>query len=121
MNPAPLRLLTLEEAAPALHETVTVSTLRAAIRDGRLPRRKIGRRYYLTPAELEEFCTCLAPASPPASTTAPTNASGSSAMAPARSGQAMAMASVARLKKLSGNTSRAASRPPAAVLPIRDN
>jgi hypothetical protein len=60
-------LMTLEEAAPAVHETITVSTLRAAIRDGRLPRRKIGRRYYVTPAELEELCTCLASASPPAS------------------------------------------------------
>ena len=52
------RLLTLEQAALFLHETITVSALRAAIRDGRLRKRRIGRRYYLTPSEIKDFLRC---------------------------------------------------------------
>jgi hypothetical protein len=112
-------LLTLEEAAAALHETITVSALRAAIRDGRLPKRKLGRRYYLTPSEIEDFPRCLAHANPPVSTSEPTKSSGSSMTAPARSGRDMASASVARLKERLLATSQIASLPPAAVLPLR--
>lgn len=113
------RLMTLEDAAAALHETVTVSSLRAAIREGRLPRRKLGRRYYVTSPEIEDFLRCLAHASLPASTSAPMNSNGSSGTESASSGRDMALASVERLKMRSRDTSRAASRPSGAVLPIR--
>jgi hypothetical protein len=103
----------------AMHETITVKTLRAAIRDGRLPRRKIGRRLYLTAAEIEGFCQCHGHASPPASTTGPTRSNGSFATAPCSGGQAMALRSVEKLKQHSRTTSPAGSRPPAEVRQIR--
>ena len=121
MAPRPaltVQLLTLEEAAAALHATISVSTLRAALRDGRLPRRKIGRRYFVTPAEIEEFLACPAPESLPGSTTARTSGSGSSAMAPGWSGQAAALASVKRLRALSANTSDPDLSPLGEVLPL---
>jgi hypothetical protein len=113
-------LLTLDEAAAILHPTIKASTLRAAIRDRRLPRRKIGRRYYLTAFDIKDLVgTCPGPGSPPVSTIEQTNTNGSSATATGRSGRDMALASVERLKRSSRNTSPAASRPSATVLPIR--
>lgn len=95
---APPPLLTIEEAARALHATVTVSAIRAMIRDGRLAARRIGRRYYVPATEIERLTRCPAPESRPASTSAPTPATGSSATDPAPSGRALALASAMRLK-----------------------
>lgn len=93
-------LLTVEQAAETLHETVTVASVRRAIRSGALPARKIGKRWYVTPEALERFASCPDRASPPASTSAPTPASGSFATGRSPSAQALAMASVHRLKQL---------------------
>lgn len=112
------RLLTVEQAAAELHETVTVATIRGAIRSGRLAATKIGRRYYVTDRDLEAFI-CRAAESLPVSTSEKMNGSGSSVTEPARCGRDMALASVERLKRRSGATSQAASLPPGEVLPIR--
>lgn len=98
------RLLTIEEAANAMHETITVSTLRAAIRGGRLPARKIGRRFYLTEGEIEGFIQCQGAESPPGSTTEPMRGNGSSETVAFNDGQGAALASVERLKRRSQNT-----------------
>ena len=112
-------LLTLEEAARVMHETITVSTLRAAIRAGRLPPRKIGRRYYLTEADIQGFIQCQGVESPPASITEPMRANGSSETAQSSGGQGIALASVERLKRRCRNTSPSESSPTAEVRQIR--
>ena len=65
-------LLTVEEAAARIHPTFAVSTVRAAIRSGDLLAKRIGKRYFITEAELERFITCPSTARPPASTSGPT-------------------------------------------------
>lgn len=52
-------LLTVEEAAAALHATVTVAAIRAAIREGRLAATRIGKRYYV------EAALCIKRTKPP--------------------------------------------------------
>lgn len=50
------RLMTLAEAAAELHETITINTLRRAIREKRLPASKYGtNRYYVKPEDIEEY------------------------------------------------------------------
>ena len=110
-------LLTLEDAAARLPATITVKTLRGLIAAGRLPRRKIGRFLYLTPADLWSLARCPESDSPPASTNVPTPASGSSETAPSPGGQATALASAQALRRLCKPTSQAA-RPPAPVVPL---
>lgn len=104
MSPA---LLTVEEAAAALHSTVTVAAIRAAIRAGRLTATKIGRRYYLDEKALRRFAgACHAPASRPASGSAQTMAHGSSSTAASTIGQAIAEKAAADLLRMrSGTTS----------------
>lgn len=108
-------LLTLEDAAERLPGPITVRTLRGLIKSGRLPRRPIGARLYLTPADLWSLVQCPAPASPPASTSETTKDNGSSATAPSCGGQDAAMATARALSALSKPTSRAARRPSEAV------
>ena len=116
------RVMTLAEAAGTLHETITVNTLRRAVRDGRLRANKLGTpRYYVTPEALEEFVKCPADASPRASTSATMNNNGSSEMAPLRSGLDMAMSSMERLKARSGDTSKQKRFQQGQALPIREN
>lgn len=110
-------LMTLEEAAESLHATVTVSALRAAVREGRLPRRKLGRRYYLYPGDLE-ILLCQ-DESQPDSTSDATKASGSSETERDRSGLDMVTASLNKLKAHSVNTSRSNRRQSATVQHIR--
>jgi excisionase family DNA binding protein len=104
-------LLTVEEAAAALHATVTVACIRAAIRNGRLPAARIGRRYYVTRDALRRFARCPSPANPQDSTSVPTAANGSSATATRPYGQALAeTAAAALLKTPCGTTSVVARR-----------
>jgi hypothetical protein len=112
------RLYTLKEASQMTNDTITVRVFRAAIHDGRLPWRKIGKYFYLTLAEIERFM-CPDPASPPGSTSGGTKSNSSSATVTSKSGQAMALSAAARLKRHSRTTSPAASRPPGEVQPIR--
>lgn len=62
-----IALMTVEEAATALHSKVKVSAIRQAIRDGRLDATRIGKRYFVTPEALRRFARCPVPASRPAS------------------------------------------------------
>lgn len=112
------RLLTVQEAAAALHRTVTVAAIRKAIHAGLLPASRIGKRYYVMEQELEAFA-CRALANPPASTSEKTNSNGSSVTETTRFGRDMAVASIERLKMRSSDTARAESRPSGEVLPIR--
>ncbi|BAE52448.1 hypothetical protein amb3644 [Paramagnetospirillum magneticum AMB-1] len=65
------RLYTLDEAAAQIHASVKAAALRAAIADGRLAARKIGRTLLIAGedlnAYLEECRTCPAPAKAPGS------------------------------------------------------
>lgn len=85
-------LLTVEEIAAEVHETMKVSTVRKAIRDKHLKAEKRGRRYYATREDVRKWMTCPVPKSPPASTNAPTPANGSSGMEAKCSAQARAEA-----------------------------
>lgn len=114
-------LLTFEEAAERLHSAVTVSALRRARVEGKLWAKKIGKRYFTTWSAVLEFLECPDTDSLPASTTAATSGNGSSGMAASRSGQGMALASVARLKQHSRNTLQLENRPTAEVRHIRGN
>ncbi|MFO1209720.1 MAG: helix-turn-helix domain-containing protein [Amaricoccus sp.] len=103
-------LLTVEEAAAAIHATVKVTAIYRAIREGRLTASRIGKRFYVSESDLRRFTKCRAPASPPAS--------GKEAMAPGSSstpvvsiGQAAAeKAADDLLNSLSETTSRPARR-----------
>lgn len=121
MGDAAFALLTFEEAAEQLHSAVTVSALRRARVEGKLWAKKIGKRYFTTWAAIEEFLECPDTDSLPASTTAATSGNGSSETAAPRSGQGMALASVARLKQHSRNISQPENRPSAEVRHIRGN
>ena len=90
MRDALPRLLTLDEAAAALHATVTPGALRAAIAAGQLAGRRIGRRFYVSEIALQEFVRCPAPANPPASFGIQETANGSFTMARSGSGRAAA-------------------------------
>lgn len=95
---SPTRLYTLTEAAAHLHETVSVSTLRKLVREGRLTATRIGKRYYVTDADLESMQErCRASASPRASTGAPQPEFGSSATETWSGGRDAALASLRRL------------------------
>lgn len=59
-------LLTVEQSAAYLHGTVSVKAVRAMIRSGELPARKIGRRWYVNVLDLEKS-VCPEPVSRPAS------------------------------------------------------
>jgi len=112
------RLLTIEEAAAALHATVTVSAVRSAIREGRLTAKRIGKRYYIAECDLRRFAQCPAPASPPASgneTTAP----GSSSTTAASIGQAIAEKAADDLLKMRSATTSSRARRSAAARPSR--
>ncbi|PJN96468.1 hypothetical protein CNY89_02390 [Amaricoccus sp. HAR-UPW-R2A-40] len=93
-------LLTVEEAAAALHETVKVAAIRAAIREGRLTATKIGRRYYVDERVLRRFAACPDRASRPASGSAPTTEPGSSSTGASSIGQAIAEKAAAELLKM---------------------
>lgn len=92
-------LLTVEEAAAALHATVTVAAIRAAIREGRLAATRIGKRYYVEERVLRRFA-CHAPESRPASGAAPAMAPGSSLTGASSIGQAIAERAAADLLKM---------------------
>lgn len=99
------RLLTVEEAAAALHAMVTIAAVRAAIRDKRLRATKIGRRYFVAIPDLERFARCRDRANPPASGKEG-QANGSFSMPVPSTGQAIAeKAADDLLKTLSGTTS----------------
>jgi excisionase family DNA binding protein len=93
-------LLTVEEAAAALHATVTVSAIRAAIREGRLAATRIGKRYYVEERVLRRFAACPDRASRPASGAAPAMAPGSSSTGASSIGQAIAERAAADLLKM---------------------
>ena len=80
-------LLTVEEAAQRIHQTVRPNTIRAAIHRGQISAMKIGRRYYISEIEIERFIQCQDIANPPAFTNAKTTALGSSSTAENRYGQ----------------------------------
>lgn len=65
------RLYTLEEAAARIHTSVKPAALRAAVNEGRLVARKVGRTLLIGEADLraylEECRTCPVPAKDPAS------------------------------------------------------
>ena len=104
-------LMTVEEAAAALHATVTVAAIRAAIREKRLAAVRLGRRYYISEKDLRRFASCPAPASPRVSGGAKT-AHGSSSTVGGSTGQATAeRAAEDLLKMLSATTSQPGSRP----------
>ncbi len=110
-------MMTVEEAAAAIHEKVKQSTVRRAIREGRLDAKKLFGRYCVTPEALERFVKCPEKRSRPDSGSAETTR-GSSSSEAVSTGQAMAMKSASRLKNISRGGSRAA-RPAASVQPIR--
>jgi excisionase family DNA binding protein len=113
------RLLTVEEAAKALHATVKVSAIRAAIREGRLASVRIGRRYYVTPEALRRFAKCRVVESRPACGVDPTPETGSSSTEAASTGRALAEQAARMLRaRRSPPTSSGASRP-ASALPSR--
>lgn len=114
-----IALLTFKEAAAHLHDKVTESALHAARKAGDLWAKKIGKRYFTTHAALMEYLQCPDTESPPASTGEPMKNNGSSVTAASRSGQDMALASVARLKQRSHITSQVESRPNAEARHIR--
>lgn len=114
-------LLTIKEAAELLHHSVTKSALHAARRSGELWAKKIGKRYFTTRPALMEYLQCPDTESQPASTGALMNDNGSFGTAAPKSGQDMALASVARLKQRSLNTSQAESRQTAEVRHFRGN
>ncbi|KQB12441.1 hypothetical protein AP071_06490 [Rhodobacter capsulatus] len=114
-------LMTFEEAADFLHSGVSVSALRKARREGSLWATQIGKRFYTTRHALREYLQCQGTNNRPASTSDTMNASGSFATAAPKSGQDMALSSVAKLKQLSRNTSPASRSSGGMVLPIRGN
>ncbi|MEM7211371.1 MAG: helix-turn-helix domain-containing protein [Pseudomonadota bacterium] len=99
-----LSILTVEDAADA-HPALTKAMIRGGIQRGELRATKRGRRYWIAPEALEEWL-CPESGSQPVSIKDQTPASGSSETEPSAGGQATAMASIARLKKRSGNTSK---------------
>lgn len=97
-------LLTVEEAAARLNGIVSLKYIREAILKKRLAAVKHGRRYFITPAELERFAACPDRASRRASGDAPQLTSGSSSIAispVASAGQALAEQAVRRLRSRS--------------------
>ncbi|KEP68539.1 hypothetical protein DL1_11330 [Thioclava dalianensis] len=120
-HPDNLEMMTLAEAAAKVHSSVTVNTLRKARRDGRLWAVKVGRNYLTNRQAIEEFLQCPDNESPRASTSERMRGNGSSETETGCSGQALALASVERLKRHSLTTSPADSRKRGAVLPIRAN
>lgn len=116
------RLMTLEEAADTLHDTITVNTLRRAVREDRLRAAKYGtRRYYVTPEDLEDFVKCPASESPRASTSGLMKSNGSSGTETFRSGQDILKGSIERLKTRSPSTSPQKPCPNGQVRHIREN
>ncbi|PCH75196.1 MAG: hypothetical protein COC12_01585 [Rhodobacteraceae bacterium] len=100
MKPAAM-LMTVEEFASSLHETVTTRTVRTLIHQGKINAVKLGKRYYLTHEELERFAsTCPANASQPDSFKEKTMARGLSSTEAGKSGQATVMDFVAKQKML---------------------
>jgi len=94
----PSRLMTVEEAARAIHDTVRPGYIRAAIRDGRLTAVQHGKRYYVEEADLRRFAKCPDRASRPASGSE-RMASGSSSMGESISGQVLAVTAADQLLK----------------------
>lgn len=112
-------LMTFEEAAGFLHSGVSVSTLRKARRDGRLWATKIGNRFYTHKQALGDYLQCQGTDNRPASTLEATNVNGLSATATLRSGQDVALNSVAKLKRLSQATSQTNRLNGGKAVPIR--
>ena len=107
MREADEPLMTVEEAAAAIHASISPSYIRAAIRDGRLPAVRHGKRYFVRPDDLRRFARCPDRGSRPASGSAETDR-GSSSTAAATTGQALAeTAAELLLKPRSRNTSPA--------------
>lgn len=115
------KLLTIAEAAALLNDAVTESALHKARREGKLWAKKIGKPFFTSQAALMEFLECPDTANRPGSISETTSGNGSSETAPPKNGQAIAAASVKRLKTHSLNTSQAADRKSASVLRIRGN
>jgi len=93
-----LNLLTVKEAAEALHQRVPVSAIYRAINDGRLHATKIGRFYYISYDTLERFIECPDQKNQPDSGSAATMGRGSSSTKDAKSGLASVMDFVNRQK-----------------------
>ncbi|HEY0920617.1 hypothetical protein [Devosia sp.] len=114
--------LTLKEAcALFFRNTLKPDTLRAERGRGNLQIMRIGKRDYVTPAAIRGMMNkkCHNGENPPASTSTPPSASGSSETERTRSAQDAARVSAEKLKKLSKSTSRANSNQPSAkVLPL---
>lgn len=104
-------LLTVEEVAAALHNTVTISAVRDLIKGGQLPVKRIGKRQYVSRHVLEEFIRCPDRESPPAFTGESEKSSGSSETEASSGGQAAALASARKLKNSSASTSRESPSP----------
>ncbi len=83
-----LNLLTVKEAAAALHQTVAVSAIYRAINNGSLLAISIGRRYYISFEALKEFVSCPDQKNQPDSGSAATMGRGSSSTKDAKSGLA---------------------------------
>lgn len=88
------KLMTVDEAAEALHASVSPKAIYAAIAAGELAARRIGRRYYITPEALAAFAE---PAARPASPSAPALAHRPAAPLAPFQGRAMAEAAAAQL------------------------
>lgn len=99
-------LMTVEEAAAAIHATVKPSSVRRAIREGRLDAKMIFGRYYITPEALQRFVKCPEKRSRHASGSAET-ARGSSSNEAVTTGQAMVQDRIAKLRRSSPRGSQA--------------
>lgn len=95
----PLRLMTVEEAALALHSTITTAAIRSAISGGALRGRKIGKRFYTTAQALKEFVACQDHVNRPVSSGTRPTPSGSSTTARPGIGQAAANRAADLLRK----------------------
>ena len=93
MREADEPLMTVEEAAAAIHASISPSYIRAAIRDGRLPAVRHGKRYFVLLDDLRRFARCPERGSRPASGGTLGTAPRSSSTPPSlgvRSGRALA-------------------------------
>lgn len=126
----PERLFTLNEAAAELHASVKPAALRAAINEGRLVARKVGRTLLIAESDLrdylEECRTCPAPAKAPASAssarmsaTAPRSEKGSGITDGTSSGRKQANGVSERRASIIAQQLKSAKRPSPASSPSR--
>ncbi|MEM0988561.1 MAG: helix-turn-helix domain-containing protein [Pseudomonadota bacterium] len=91
-----LGMMTVKEAAAALHVSVSKKSIYAAIRENRLEALMIGGRYLISPEALERFA-CHGKRNRRASTKGQMTAAGSSATAPSPKTQSVSQRSALRL------------------------